>query len=126
MQDFVTIDFETANSKRSSVCVVGIVVVRDGEIADRFYSLIRTTSITIRTGPLRCMGFPGPIPTLNPVSASHRKLRLPGLQLHIVVAACDFYLENHHHALADQSFFAHSHCCEVMESRISTSVSYER
>lgn len=43
MKDFVAIDFETANGKRSSVCAVGIVVVRDGEIVDRFYSLIRPT-----------------------------------------------------------------------------------
>ncbi len=43
MQDFVAIDFETANGCRSSVCSVGIVVVRGGEIVDRFYSLIRPT-----------------------------------------------------------------------------------
>lgn len=41
MQDFAAIDFETANSERSSVCSVGIVVVRGGEITDRFYSLIK-------------------------------------------------------------------------------------
>ena len=34
MQDFVAIDFETANGRRSSVCRVGIVVVRGGEIVD--------------------------------------------------------------------------------------------
>ena len=41
MQDFVAIDFETANGCRSSVCSVGIVVVRNGEIVDKFYSLIK-------------------------------------------------------------------------------------
>lgn len=41
MKDFVAIDFETANSEPTSVCSVGIVVVRDGEIVDRFYSLIQ-------------------------------------------------------------------------------------
>ena len=41
MQDFAAIDFETANNERSSVCSVGIVVVRDGEIVDSFYSLIQ-------------------------------------------------------------------------------------
>lgn len=41
MKDFAAIDFETANECRSSVCSVGIVVVRNGAIADRFYSLIR-------------------------------------------------------------------------------------
>ena len=41
MKNFVAIDFETANGKRSSVCSVGIVVVRDGCVVDSFYSLIR-------------------------------------------------------------------------------------
>ena len=40
MRDFAAIDFETANNERSSVCSVGIVIVRDGEIVDSFYSLI--------------------------------------------------------------------------------------
>ena len=40
MDNFAAIDFETANSERSSVCSVGIVVVRNGEVADSFYSLI--------------------------------------------------------------------------------------
>lgn len=34
MKDFAAIDFETANSERSSVCSVGIVIVRNGEIVD--------------------------------------------------------------------------------------------
>ena len=41
MQDFAAIDFETANNHRSSVCSVGIVIVRGGEIVDKFYSLIK-------------------------------------------------------------------------------------
>ena len=41
MRDFAAIDFETANNERTSVCSVGIVVVRNGEIADSFYSLIQ-------------------------------------------------------------------------------------
>ena len=41
MKDFAAIDFETANNERSSVCSVGIVIVRDGEIVDTFYSLIQ-------------------------------------------------------------------------------------
>ena len=40
MKDFAAIDFETANCERSSVCSVGVVVVRDGKIEDTFYSLI--------------------------------------------------------------------------------------
>ena len=41
MKDFAAIDFETANSQRTSVCSVGVVVVRNGEIVDSFYSLIQ-------------------------------------------------------------------------------------
>ena len=41
MKDFAAIDFETANYERTSVCSVGIVVVRHGEIVDSFYSLIQ-------------------------------------------------------------------------------------
>lgn len=41
MTDFAAIDFETANRYPTSVCSVGIVVVRDGEITDRFYRLIK-------------------------------------------------------------------------------------
>lgn len=40
MKDFAAIDFETANSERSSVCSVGVVIVRNNEIVDSFYSLI--------------------------------------------------------------------------------------
>ena len=40
-KDFAAIDFETANNQRSSVCSVGIVIVRNGEIVDTFYSLIQ-------------------------------------------------------------------------------------
>ena len=41
MLNFAAIDFETANNERSSVCSVGIVIVRDGNIVDKFYSLIK-------------------------------------------------------------------------------------
>lgn len=41
MKDFAAIDFETANGQRSSVCSVGVVVVRGGEVVDSYYSLIR-------------------------------------------------------------------------------------
>ncbi len=43
MKDFAAIDFETANHLRSSVCSVGVVIVRNGVITDKFYSLIYPT-----------------------------------------------------------------------------------
>lgn len=42
MESFVAIDFETANEQRYSACAVGLVRYdQEGEIADRFYSLLR-------------------------------------------------------------------------------------
>lgn len=41
MNNFAAIDFETANEQPSSVCSVGVVVVRGGEVVDSFYSLIK-------------------------------------------------------------------------------------
>lgn len=40
MENFAAIDFETANNERSSVCSVGVVVVRNGQIVAKYYSLI--------------------------------------------------------------------------------------
>ena len=41
LKDFAAIDIETANYERSSICSIGIVIVRRGEIVDSFYSHIR-------------------------------------------------------------------------------------
>ena len=41
MQDFVAIDFETANGRRASVCSVGIVIVRGGVIGGRVFRLVQ-------------------------------------------------------------------------------------
>ena len=37
MTNFVAIDFETANQYRSSVCSIGVVIVRSGKIVGRSY-----------------------------------------------------------------------------------------
>jgi DNA polymerase-3 subunit epsilon len=41
MKNFAAIDFETANHSMSSVCSVGVVIVRNGQIVEKYYSLIR-------------------------------------------------------------------------------------
>ncbi|MDR2382776.1 MAG: 3'-5' exonuclease [Prevotellaceae bacterium] len=41
MTDFVAIDFETANCNPSSVCSIGVVIVREGKITEKIYRLIR-------------------------------------------------------------------------------------
>ena len=48
MKDFAAIDFETANEQRTSVCSVGVVIVRDGEIVDIIIaSSVPNRSITL-------------------------------------------------------------------------------
>jgi len=39
--NFVGIDFETANEKRNSLCSIGIVVVKNGEIIEKVHHLIK-------------------------------------------------------------------------------------
>ncbi|MDR1810558.1 MAG: 3'-5' exonuclease [Prevotella sp.] len=41
MKDFAAIDFETANYNPSSICSVGAVIVRNGQIVEKIYRLIR-------------------------------------------------------------------------------------
>ncbi len=41
LNNFLAIDFETANRERSSVCSVGVVLVEEHKIVDQFYSLIK-------------------------------------------------------------------------------------
>ena len=38
---FVAIDFETANSERSSPCEIGLAIVNDFKIVDKFSYLIK-------------------------------------------------------------------------------------
>lgn len=54
MDNFAAIDFETANNERTSICSVGVVIVRNGEIADRFYSLVHPVPNRITI----CIGTP--------------------------------------------------------------------
>lgn len=42
--DFIAIDFETANSLRTSVCSIGIVQVKDGKIKEEVHTLINPLS----------------------------------------------------------------------------------
>lgn len=41
MKDFVAIDFETANHHRTSICSIGVVIVRGGVVMDKFYRLVK-------------------------------------------------------------------------------------
>ncbi len=82
MTDFAAIDFETANEQPCSVCSVGIVVVRGGEIVDSYYSLIHPEPEYYQWFCQQVHG-------------------LPNHQLQTVAAACGYNLTNQHHALAD-------------------------
>ena len=71
MKDFAAIDFETANGQRSSICSVGLVVVRDGEITIRHYRLVRPypNFYNYWNTQVHGMSFPGFIPCI--CAASH-------------------------------------------------------
>lgn len=56
MKDFAAIDFETANGNPSSVCSVGVVVVRGGEVAEKVYRLIRPAPNYYSPGNVRVHG----------------------------------------------------------------------
>lgn len=56
MLNFAAIDFETANGNPCSVCSVGVVVVRDGEIKERFYRLIHPVPNYYSPGNVRVHG----------------------------------------------------------------------
>lgn len=56
MKDFAAIDFETANSHRSSVCSIGVVIVRDGEIKEKIYRLIHPAPNYYSPGNVRIHG----------------------------------------------------------------------
>lgn len=43
--NFCAVDIETATTERTSACSIAIVVVRRGEIADRFFSFLRPASL---------------------------------------------------------------------------------
>lgn len=41
MKNFVALDVETANNHLTAICSIGAVMVKNGEIAERFYRLVR-------------------------------------------------------------------------------------
>ena len=129
MRDFAAIDFETANNERTSVCSVGVVIVRNGEIVDSFYSLIQPepnyynywcsqvhglTRQDTEDAPI----FPEVWKQIEPLieglplvahypfyctCVASRKAfpEAENHQLHTISELCGYHLENHHHALAD-------------------------
>ena len=120
LRDFIAIDFETANQEPSSVCSVGVVMVRDGKIVDSFYSLIQPEPNYYNYWCQRVHGISQDETEDAPVfskvwqqlddyrfydtlTASRRQFgqSLPNHQLHTVAAACGYDLQKHHHALAD-------------------------
>ena len=97
MNHAIVIDFETANGSPSSVCSVGIVIVRDGEVVDSFYSLIHPY-------PDYYAWFCQHVHGLGPDDTEDAPL-FPDVwdqvEDRILAAACGYSLLNHHHALAD-------------------------
>ncbi len=127
MDHFAAIDFETANEQPSSVCSVGIVIVRYGVPEHTIYRLIRPEpdyylyrntmigdlplvahNAQFDEGCLKaafftyCMDYPD-YKFLCTLRASRRYFgkSLANHQLPTVAAACGHRLTNHHNALDD-------------------------
>lgn len=45
MKRYIVIDFETANPKRVSACAIGVALIEDGKVTERFTSLIKPPDI---------------------------------------------------------------------------------
>ena len=56
MKDFVAIDFETANHNKTSICSVGVVIVRDGVVQEEFYHLIKPAPNFYASWATKCHG----------------------------------------------------------------------
>ena len=54
--NFVAIDFETANGSRNSACAVGIVTFENGEITDEYYTLIQPPKNKYHWGNIKVHG----------------------------------------------------------------------
>lgn len=54
--NFVALDFETANEGRGSACSIGLVKVEDGEITDRYYTLIKPEPLRFSSWNIRIHG----------------------------------------------------------------------
>lgn len=68
MHDFVALDVETANRNRYSICSIGMVKFKDGDILDTYYKLINPDE-----------------------SFSLENIRIHGIQEHEVITAPRFY-----------------------------------
>ena len=101
MKDFAAIDFETANEQRTSVCSVGVVIVRDEGLPLVAHNKAFDESCLKAVFRTYCMDYPD-YEFYCTLQASRRAIKgLPNYQLHTVAVCCGYQLEHHHHALAD-------------------------
>ena len=106
IRDFIAIDFETANQQPSSVCSIGVVMVRDGQMIATIPFVAHNARFD--EGCLKAafktyqMDYPD-YRFYDTLTAARRLFgqSLPNHQLHTVAAACGYNLQKHHHALAD-------------------------
>lgn len=108
MKNFAAIDFETANGNRSSICSMGLVVVKEGAITDTFYRLVHPVPDYYSYWNTQIHGltaqdtrgaadFPEVWAEAVPLIGN----------LPLVAQYCGYDLTRHHHALADAEACAH-------------------
>ena len=125
MQDFAAIDFETANYQRSSVCSVGVIIVRGGRLTEADTCNAPVFPVVWREIEKRIGGLPlvahnkafdesclravfrmyqmdYPDYTFLCTLQQSRKVWPQGQHtLDVIAARCGYNLAHHHHALAD-------------------------
>ena len=120
MMNFVAIDFETATSRMNSACSVAVIDVRDGQMADSYYTLIRPPRLCFSSFNIHIHGITPSMVADEPDFAGIWPELRKRLEGRIVVA---------HHAQFDMGvlkselltnaleFPVFSHCCTVSLSR---------
>lgn len=97
--DFTAIDFETANNFRRSACAVGMTKVHDGQVVDRFASLIRPPDDAAEFTNTRVHGL-----TASDVAGAPRWPELLPVVANFI--GSDYLVA--HNASFDSSVFAHT------------------
>lgn len=97
--NFVAIDFETANESRDSACAIGLTEVRDGEVLEPVYHVIRPPELRFSRWTTQCHGLTAQDVVAAPSLGEIWPTLLPLIENRLVVA---------HNAAFDMSVLRHS------------------
>lgn len=116
--DFVAIDFETATKSYDSACSIGLAAVRDGKIADTYYSLLQPPRLRFNPENTAVHGITPDMVKNSPTLDDIWPNIFPYLSASLVVA---------HNAFFDISVLKRSiHCWSVPDFKYVDSISIAR